>query len=192
MIDKPVKKGQHATTRRFEYLIEHLLLATQGTTIGSKKEEAHFVLAHSRSFLYNESIMKEDHNMAVEEHVKRLQQGTSVWNAWREENPDETIDLSYAVLSYAKLSNYNLSKANLIGTYFIGTDLSNADLTETYLISANLSRAKLVKADLSRANLSNAKLSEANLIGADLSNTNLSNAVLRNSDLSNADFSSAE
>jgi hypothetical protein len=41
--------------------------------------------------------------MANPEHLKILQQGVAVWNAWREGNPEIILDLSGANLFRADL-----------------------------------------------------------------------------------------
>jgi hypothetical protein len=41
--------------------------------------------------------------MANQEQVALLKQGSEVWNAWRKENPDVKIDLSFADLKSANL-----------------------------------------------------------------------------------------
>jgi hypothetical protein len=68
--------------------------------------------------------------MANDEHVALLKKGVTVWNAWREGNPDIRPDLSDANLSHA--------------------DLSQADLGDVNLSDANLSKAELLGALQSR------------------------------------------
>src|SRR5713101_1650233 len=131
--------------------------------------------------------------MANQEHLGVLMQGTATWNWWRKQHPKVQPDLSGAELSNAKLrladlsgatlSNANLSGANLSRVYFReatlrNADLSRADLRNAILIEANLSEANLSKANLSRATLRNADLREANLRLANLSEADLSRADL--------------
>jgi uncharacterized protein YjbI with pentapeptide repeats len=139
--------------------------------IDNKREEAFFVLVYLHSFLYNESIIKEEHDMVAKEHMKRLQQGAAIWNAWRPEHADETINLS--------------------GADFSGADLSGADLSGAYLNRADLSRTNLNGANLSGANLIDAKLIEADLIGTSLSGSNLNGAHFIRTDLNRANLSEA-
>src|SRR6266851_3886554 len=117
--------------------------------------------------------------MANQEHLGVLMQGTATWNWWRKQHPKVQPDLSGAELSNAKLrladlsgatlSNANLSGANLSRVYFREANLRKADLRNATLIEANLSRATLRNADLTEANLRLANLSEADLSRADLS-----------------------
>lgn len=88
-----------------------------------------------------------------ERQLHLLKQGSKVWNEWRKNNPNITI--------------------NLNGVDLWGTDLSEANLTKADLSEANLSRTKLYGADLRDANLI-----EASLFGADLSNTDLTGVTL--------------
>ena len=76
--------------------------------------------------------------MANPIHVKILNEGFEVWNAWRNEFLGSKPDLSGADLNRANLTEANLTEANLTGA-----DLFHADLDE-----ANLSKANLRGADL--------------------------------------------
>ena len=51
--------------------------------------------------------------MANEQHVELLKKGSEGWNAWRDQNPDEAVDLSGADLRGVKISKANLKGANL-------------------------------------------------------------------------------
>lgn len=62
--------------------------------------------------------------MADEEHVALLKQGVDAWNAWRDENPDVSPDLSRTDLARA-----NLRKANLVRAKLYGSDLARANLS---------------------------------------------------------------
>jgi Pentapeptide repeats (8 copies) len=96
--------------------------------------------------------------MANEEHVAKLKEGVTAWNAWLEDNPDSRPDLSGA----------NLSGANLMGANLMGANLMGANLKRADLRRAVLCWAKLLTADLHAANLSGAVLTEADLSNADL------------------------
>jgi len=106
--------------------------------------------------------------MANQEHLAILIQGTAVWNKWRAHHQEIQPDLSGA----------DLSRANLSGANLIQADLSEADLYEATLSAATFSQANLIQANLSFANLIQANLSFANLSGADLSGADLSGADL--------------
>lgn len=51
--------------------------------------------------------------MANPEHLKILEQGIEVWNAWRKSNDKEVVDLSQADLRGKDLTGAWLWKANL-------------------------------------------------------------------------------
>jgi len=150
--------------------------------------------------------------MANEEHLSFINQGVTVWNKWRDENPKTRPELQGASLSKIDLSGADLSWARLTGTHLGSANLSRANLNgailfHATLIWANLSGANLYRArlgeevDLYEANLSGANLGEADLSGADLTKANLSGADLTkanlyeaklvNADLSGADLSGA-
>ncbi len=124
--------------------------------------------------------------MANAEHLKIIKQGVSVWNDWRDVNPDVFPDLSAADLIRADLSEVNLREANLNGAKLIRADLTGADLT-----GADLTGAKLIVAYLNGADLMGAKLIRAHLSDADLSSTDLRDADLSDADLRGADLNRA-
>src|SRR5579859_1560036 len=67
-------------------------------------------------------------SMANEEQLQRLRRGVQEWNAWRDEYPEEQIDLNRADLSEAKLieahlSGTEISNVSFSGTFFVGIDL---------------------------------------------------------------------
>ncbi len=122
--------------------------------------------------------------MANQEQLEILKKGVDAWNEWREENPNERIDLSEAQLSFSNLMWANLQEANL----------TKAKLFKANLQEANLTKADLNWADLNAANLSGAKLiytilTGTNLIVADLSEANLSLAIFWHSNLHKANLS---
>jgi uncharacterized protein YjbI with pentapeptide repeats len=152
--------------------------------------------------------------MANEEQVALLKQGSEVWNAWRDENPHEPVDLCYAHLANASLSDaqliedsfrkgtvsesflnsfrpLNLSGANLQRSNLQEADLRGADLKGANLRGANLEGIKLDNADVSGANFSLARLIGASLWRANLSNTNLTGAQLCIAYLESANLSGA-
>jgi hypothetical protein len=86
--------------------------------------------------------------MADDEHVAMLKQGVAAWNAWRNENPGISPDLSGADLKNVRLCVANLGGRELTEVNeadFIGADLRGADLRGAILRGANLS----TEADLS-------------------------------------------
>jgi uncharacterized protein YjbI with pentapeptide repeats len=153
--------------------------------------------------------------MANPEHLKILQQGVDVWNAWRPENPSIRPDLSGANLSGADLTGANLSETDLLRANLSEANLNRANLTKANLtrlsiadedlfkvdlLEANLSEANLLRdllranpfrANLFRANLSEATLFQANLMGANLREANLSRAILVGAALVGADLTGA-
>jgi uncharacterized protein YjbI with pentapeptide repeats len=140
--------------------------------------------------------------MANQEHLDLLKQGTAVWNKWRAQHPAIRPDLSRANLIKANLIKANLSLAYLIKANLREANLNEANLNEANLNEANLNEANLSFANLSRANLSFANLSFANLSGSDLgraslhranlSGSNLSGAILTDADLSGAILSDTD
>jgi uncharacterized protein YjbI with pentapeptide repeats len=126
--------------------------------------------------------------MAHPDHLKMLQQGVDVWNAWREREPLTAPDLVGASLSGEHLPTANLREANLRGAKLDHANLSGANLYEADLALANLSGANLYEAVLSAAKLDHTNLSGANLIRADLSEASLHGAKLIRADLSEADL----
>ena len=144
--------------------------------------------------------------MANPEHVEIVKQGTEILSQWRQENPDEKLDLRKANLraanlratnlSYADLRNADLKKANLSYAYLSYADLSyanlnSADLSYANLNATDLSYASLISANLREANLNTAKLISAKLISADLRFAYLESAYLRSINLISADLTEA-
>jgi len=146
--------------------------------------------------------------MANQEHLKIFQQGISVWNQWRKENPDLKPDLSHADLSNIDLSNTNilnadmsyadLSDSNFSNTKFFSVNLSNSIFKNTNFIKVVFPKNK----DLARSemyllgsydpnkcfNLNHTNLSYAILRKADFSSTSLSETTMHNANFTNASF----
>ena len=116
--------------------------------------------------------------MANPEHLKLLQQGVDIRNAWRAEKPSIRPHLDEADLREANLRRADLSKVDLRGANLNGANLGGATLHEANLGGANLSEAHRCEANLSGAHLNGANLTEASLGSANLSAANLSKAVL--------------
>ncbi|WP_415535813.1 pentapeptide repeat-containing protein [Dehalobacter sp. 4CP] len=135
--------------------------------------------------------------MANCEHVKMLKTQVNIWNKWKKENVDISVDLSNAKFSMADLNGVDLSNADLTMADFSGADLNNANLRNANLSMADFSGANLCEVDLSLADIRNADLrgvdlSRANLGGADLRGADLSEANLGLTDLSGADLSGVD
>jgi uncharacterized protein YjbI with pentapeptide repeats len=128
--------------------------------------------------------------MANPDHLKTLQQGVDVWNAWRKQHPVEP-DLSEATLSMRDLRRANLRGANLRGAELSGANLAAADLIKADLSEADLGGASLRGAHLRGANLREADLRLATLINADLTGANLREVDLRGANLIGANLSCA-
>ncbi len=132
--------------------------------------------------------------MTNQEQFEILKQGVTVWNKWRDENPDVEIDLSgsdlYAAhLRGAHLSGANLERAFLEKAILLEADLIGANLSQANLINANLVAANLTRANLSRANLFQANLTGANLSAADMTGATLSSAILASTKVDQAKVS---
>jgi Pentapeptide repeats (8 copies) len=84
-----------------------------------------------------------EYDMANQEQRNILRQDTSVWNTWRTQHPEASIDLSYTDLSGANLSGANLSGQDLSNKDLGGANLSGADLSRTLLIGTKFTRATL-------------------------------------------------
>ena len=98
-------------------------------------------------------------------HIKKILQGTQVWNRWAQDNDgfplriDLTgIDLHRKYLPSLYLCRADLCRANLEGAYLVKADLSDADLSNANLRNADLSYAILSGTNLSRSDITGAKL----------------------------------
>lgn len=114
--------------------------------------------------------------MAEEQQVERIKGGVEGWNQWREENPDEVIDLSEADLRGLKLAGINFKNANLKNTKLQFSNLAGALLDEADLERARLQEVNLQNAQLARANVSHCNLMEASLQNANFENSSLKGA----------------
>jgi uncharacterized protein YjbI with pentapeptide repeats len=145
--------------------------------------------------------------VARQEHLRLIQQGSYVWNTWREKHEGIIphlicanlqgadlvgADLIHAEIPRAKLNAANLMGANLSGATAVGTDFTGAELGGANLINTTLSGAYLTGANLSLANLSGANLTQANLSGANLLHANLIGATLIGANLKGANLSGAD
>ena len=129
--------------------------------------------------------------MANMEHVQLARKGRDVVARWREEHPNEILDLNAAYLSYARMPQVNLSGADIRNSDLMGAMLQKANLSGCYLNPCHMYHANLIEADLTRALLNGASLRGANLRGADLSNADLDRAILSDANLTGANLTGA-
>ena len=126
--------------------------------------------------------------MANQEQIDILKKGVKAWNAWREENADAKINLSYINLSGTRLTEANLEGANLTQTYLIQSDLSRANLTGANLSKSDLSESNFTGADIRESILTGADFTKVNLHGADFTKSDLRNSCFLSADLTNANL----
>lgn len=134
--------------------------------------------------------------MANPEHLEILKQGVKVWNKWRLENPERSleiirdglvgIDLRGEHLDGADFTSVNFARADFDGANLEGAIFSRANLVKANFRMARLERANFSNADLTRANFTGAFLSDAILCNASLGEANLTGARLDGTDLSRA------
>jgi uncharacterized protein YjbI with pentapeptide repeats len=123
-----------------------------------------------------------------QDHYKKLMEGASSFNEWRDSNRDSEIEID---LSGADLGGFDLRKVNLREVNLFGANLSKADLSAVDLVYANLGESTLSGATLSGSNLTFANLQNADLQNANLFQASLSYACLNEANLSGADVSFA-
>ena len=131
--------------------------------------------------------------MANPEHLEILKQGVTIWNRWREENPEVRPDLSNTELRTAgplllkrigkDLNGANFSRAIIRGSLLIGAELCEADLSEADLRDSDFSESIFYRANLHQANLQSASLRSASFQESILDWVNLINADLGLADL---------
>ena len=120
-----------------------------------------------------------------------MRRGRDAVAQWREENPNQMLDLNAAYLSYARIPQVNLSGADIRDSDLMGAMLQRANLAGCYLNPCHFYHANLVQANLSQALLNGANLRGANLSGADLSNADLDRAVLSDANLTGVNLTGA-
>ena len=129
--------------------------------------------------------------MANMEHVQLVRRGRDTVARWREEHPNETLDLNASYMSYVRAPQVNLSGADIRDSDLMGAMLQRANLSGCYLNPSHLYHANLIQANLTRARLNGANLRGANLSGADLSNADLDRVVLSDANLTGANLTAA-
>lgn len=125
--------------------------------------------------------------MADIELVQIVKKGRDALAAWREEHPNQILDLNACYMSHSRIPMVNLRGADMRDGDFMGAMVRRADLSNSYLNDAHFYRA-----DLRETNLSRAIAAGANLRGADLRNANLSGANFDRATLSEANLSGAD
>ena len=129
--------------------------------------------------------------MANMEHVLLVKRGRDAVARWREEHPNQTLDLNASYMSYVRLPQVDLRGADLRDADLMGAGLQRANLSGCYLNPCHLYRANLVQADLSQALLNGANLRGSNLSGADLSRADLDRVILSDANLTGANLKNA-
>ncbi len=127
--------------------------------------------------------------MANKDHLEILKMGVQKWNQWREQNPEEIPDFSWANLPGVDFKHYNLENANLKLAFCKGCDFSGANMQNCNLYGANLENAFCRGTNFSGANLEGALIKEAVLTNSNLSECNFRLANLEGSNLEGADLS---
>jgi uncharacterized protein YjbI with pentapeptide repeats len=156
--------------------------------------------------------------MADDEHVAMLKQGVSAWNAWRNENPGISPDLSGADLKNVRLCVANLggreltevNEADFIGAILRGANLSteadlsaylkacyNANVTAYFTEEPTANGRAYIQIDLTSPNahgeleLYATHIRRGRITGANLFEANLTNANLSDANLRWANLSFA-
>ena len=129
--------------------------------------------------------------MANMEHVQLAKKGRDTVAKWREEHPNEILDLNAAYMSYARMPQVNLSGADIRNSDLMGAMLQRADLSGCYLNPCHMYHANLKQANLTKALMNGANLRGANLSGANLTDVDLDRAVLSGADLTGANLTGA-
>lgn len=116
--------------------------------------------------------------MAVQSHLKKLNEGVKTWNKWRKEHPEIMPDLR----------NASLQRKSFAEIDFRHTNLDNADLSNANLCSASLKSASLCQTNLSGAKLHNAFLYRTCFKETILRRTNFLKASLLETTFLNVDL----
>ncbi len=116
--------------------------------------------------------------MADQRHLNKLNGGVSVWNQWREENPEILPDLRKADLHKAVLSGVDFRQTNLDGVNLRNARLCSVSLNSASLYQANLSGARLRHASMHKTFFKETILQHANFHKAYLLDTMFLNVDL--------------
>jgi len=130
--------------------------------------------------------------MSNKYHLEILKKGAEQWNCWREENPEETPDFSWANLPGMDLRNYNFENANLKLAFCKKCNFTDANFQNSNLYGANLELTNCTNSNFSGANLEGALIKNAILKNSNLSNCNFRLANLEGSIFEGADLSGSK
>ncbi|MHC4658362.1 MAG: pentapeptide repeat-containing protein [Planctomycetota bacterium] len=114
------------------------------------------------------------------------------WNKWREEHPDERVNLQGAPLEKFWLEYAHLEYARLVGAHLEHAQLMGAHLEHARLMGANLEYARLVGANLEHAQLMDAHLEYDQLMGAHMEHAHSAGAHLKHARLVGANLEHAQ
>ena len=129
--------------------------------------------------------------MANIELVQIVKRGRDAVAAWREENPNQIMDLNACYMSHCRIPMVNLRGADMRSGDFMGAMVRRADLSNSFLNDAHFYRADLREVNMSRSIASGANLRGADLRNANLAGINLDGATLSEANLSGADLTNA-
>lgn len=129
--------------------------------------------------------------MANQELVEMLKRSVQEFVAWRESNPDATVDLSGADLSNCTFEKCNFSHCDLTGADLRDTNCNYSKFTGAVLRRAKLFGTTLGFCDLDYADFAGAAVS-ASLIQSSAQDAIFSGADLTASTMSGADLTRAK
>ena len=144
--------------------------------------------------------------MAVAEHVEIFKKGSQVWNAWRDENPNLSPDLSDIdfekdVHTYKEMydmpefTGYNLSHMNLnritarnsyfISCFFAGSSLNFSDVCFSFFQNCSFKEASLAVSKIGSAEFHECDFTNSDLSYCSAEETNFSGSKFIATKLSN-------
>ena len=118
--------------------------------------------------------------------------GAAKWNTWRQENPAEIPDFSWANLPEMDLKNYNFENANLKLAFCKGCDFTDANFENSNLYGANLELVNCTNTNFNGANFEGALIKNAIFKNSKLSNCNFRLVNLEGSNFEGADLSGSK
>ena len=144
--------------------------------------------------------------MAIAEHVEIFKKGSQVWNAWRDENPNLSPDLSDIdfekdVHTYTEMydmpefTGYNLSQMNLnritarnsyfTSCFFAGSSLHFSDICFSFFQNCSFEEAGLAVSKIGSTEFLDCDFTNADLSYCSAEETNFSGSKFISSKLSN-------